>query len=167
MRWPLWLLPRRFREQFGDELTGLASELVRDARAAGGRRAQLARAGRELAAFTRLAVSLRRRPARQAFSEPPERSTRMFDSLRSDVRWALRFGARRPLFAIAVSVTLAVCIATASTAFGLAAAVLWRPLPFGEADRLVFVWEAVDRDGERQPFRVTGSRFAEWRTSVG
>jgi predicted permease len=82
-----------------------------------------------------------------------------------DLRFAARYVGRRPLFAVAVTVTLAVSIAAATTAFGLATAVLWRPLPFDDASRLVFVWEAPERDGRRAPARVTGARYAEWRGS--
>lgn len=80
-----------------------------------------------------------------------------------DLRWAVRHARHRPLFAFAVTVTLCVTIAAASTAFGLASAILWRALPFDDAERLVFVWEEVERDGQRQPMRVTAARHAAWR----
>jgi hypothetical protein len=83
--------------------------------------------------------------------------------LRDDCRSAVRYVLRRPLFSLGVAAALAVSIAVASTAFGLARSVLWRPLPFSDAERLVFVWEEVDRDGQRQPSRVTGFRYAAWR----
>jgi putative ABC transport system permease protein len=87
-------------------------------------------------------------------------------TLTDDVRWAVRYASRRPLFALAVTVTLAFSIAAATTAFGLATAVLWRMLPFRDADRLVFVWEEVDRDGEAHANRVTGGRHAAWRDTT-
>ena len=87
----------------------------------------------------------------------------MFATIIRDVRWAVRHALRRPLFALAVVCTLTLGIAATTIAYGLATSVLWRPLPFRDADRLVFVWEAADRDGQRDVFRVTGGRFAEWR----
>ena len=84
-------------------------------------------------------------------------------SLFSDLRWALRMARRRPAFALAAVGTLGAAIAAASTAFGLATAVLWKPLPFADASRLVFVWEEVEGDGGPEPFRVTSARFVEWR----
>jgi predicted permease len=87
----------------------------------------------------------------------------MLETLGGDLRWAVRHALRRPLFGVVVSATLAVSIAAATTAFGLATAVLWRPLPFRDADRLVFVWEHAERDGQPASFRVTGNRFAGWR----
>jgi predicted permease len=86
----------------------------------------------------------------------------MFD-LRNDLRWPLRYARRHPAFAVAVTATLAVSIAAATTAFGLATAVLWRPLPFRDPARLVFVWEENDRDGRHDRTRVTGARYAAWR----
>ena len=87
----------------------------------------------------------------------------MFATLVRDVRWAFRHAVRRPLFAAAIVGTLTLGIAATTIAYGIASAVLWRPLPFRDADRLVFVWEASDRDGQRDVFRVTSGRFAEWR----
>ena len=87
----------------------------------------------------------------------------MLDSILHDLRSSLRYALRRPLFALGIVTTLAVCIAAATTAFGLATAILWRPLPFADESRLVFVWEEVERDGERHPSRVTGARHAAWR----
>ena len=87
----------------------------------------------------------------------------MTAAVTDDLRFALRHLRRRPLFAVAVTATLAVSIAAATTAFGLATAVLWRPLPFDDASRLVFVWEAPEREGQRAPSRVTGASYAAWR----
>jgi putative ABC transport system permease protein len=85
-----------------------------------------------------------------------------------EIRWAVRYARHRPLFACAVIVTLSVTIAAAATAFGLASSILWRELPFDDAGRLVFVWEEVERDGQRHPARVTAARHAAWRdTSNG
>lgn len=89
----------------------------------------------------------------------------MIATLMDDVRWGFRFAVRRPLFTFAVVTTLAVSIAATTTAFGLAEAVLWRPLPFADASQLVFVWEEVERDGQRHPSRVTGSRYIAWKES--
>jgi predicted permease len=83
--------------------------------------------------------------------------------VRDDLRWALRYARRHPVFALTVTSTLAISIAAATTAFGLASAVLWRPLPFHDASKLVFVWEETERDKQRYPTRVTGARHAAWR----
>jgi putative ABC transport system permease protein len=84
-------------------------------------------------------------------------------TLASDIRWSLRLVSHRPAFATTVVLTLAAAIAAVTAAFGIATAVLWRPLPFAQADRLVFAWENTGAGGELQPARVTGFRFDQWR----
>jgi hypothetical protein len=83
--------------------------------------------------------------------------------IQNDIRAALRHARRRPVLALAVAATLAAVIGAATTVIGLASAVLWRPLPFADATRLVFVWEEAGTDAERTPARVTGARYAAWR----
>jgi putative ABC transport system permease protein len=89
----------------------------------------------------------------------------MCQRVRDELRWALRQARRRPATAVAVIATLAVAIGAATTAFGVAAAVLWRPLPFTDADRLVFVWENIESGRDAHASRVTGFRYAAWRES--
>ena len=87
--------------------------------------------------------------------------------IRADVRSAVRYLRRRLGFAVAVVGTLAAGIAVVTTAYGVGRAVLWRALPFEDAGKLVFVWEAVERDGQPQAARVTAARFAAWRDHGG
>ena len=161
----LRLLPRPFRERLGADLVELIAALARDARSAGGRRAAAAQAWREMTDLLRLARDLRRLrgPGSRRPSGIPHERTPVMRSISGDVRWTWRLARRRPAFAAAVVLTLGLAIAAATTAFGLATAVLWKPLPFADAARLVFVWEEVEREGSREPFRVTAVRFIEWR----
>jgi putative ABC transport system permease protein len=87
--------------------------------------------------------------------------------LRDDLTSALRHTFRRPALSVAVAVTLAVAIAAATTAAGLARSVLWRPLPFANASRLVFVWEDTGTDGDHRANRVTGFRYTQWSADRG
>ncbi len=87
----------------------------------------------------------------------------MLATIARDIRWAMRLAGHRPLFSTAVIATLTLGIAATTVAYGLATAVLWRPLPFHDPDRLVFAWEASGPGGDRAVFRVTSGRFAEWR----
>lgn len=80
----------------------------------------------------------------------------------SDLRWTLRLLRRRPAFAATIVLTLAIAIAAVAIAYGVATSVLWRPLPFADANRLVFVWENSGEGGTIEPSRVTGSRFEDW-----
>lgn len=64
-----------------------------------------------------------------------------FDELRTDVRHALRQLARSPSFAAMAILTLALGIGSTTAIFSIVNAVLLRPLPFPESDRLVEVAE--------------------------
>ena len=87
----------------------------------------------------------------------------LLPNFKPDLTAAARHAARRPGLVTAMAATLAVTIAVATIAFGVASAVLWRPLPFADETNLVFVWEESERDGQRMPSRVTGFRYAGWR----
>ena len=61
-------------------------------------------------------------------------------SLRQSVTYACRSLARAPLFSVAVVLTLTIGIGAASAIFAVVNAVLLRPLPFEQPDRLIGVW---------------------------
>jgi putative ABC transport system permease protein len=79
----------------------------------------------------------------------------------TDLRQALRTLSRSPgFFALAVA-TLALGIGANTTLFSVANSIMWRPLPFSESERLVWVRD----QNARQPgqTRVTAVNFVEWR----
>ena len=63
------------------------------------------------------------------------------EDLRSDVRFAMRQLISTPGFTAVAVVTLALGIGVNSAIFSLADAALMRPLPFGQTERLVMLWE--------------------------
>src|SRR5688500_15233026 len=78
--------------------------------------------------------------------EAPSDSTQMrltqrLEEMRSDVRLALRQLISAPVFTLVAALTLALGIGVNSAIFSLADAALMRPLPFGQAERLVMLWE--------------------------
>jgi predicted permease len=81
----------------------------------------------------------------------------------ADIRWALRLIRHRPAFASTIILTLSGAVAAVTIAVGVATAVLWRPLPFADANRLAFVWENTGTNGGSQAARVTGYRFDQWQ----
>jgi putative ABC transport system permease protein len=160
LRWlarlSVWLLPGRHRDRFALEIADTVSALAADARARG-RGVEREYLLRELAdsmseAF-RLSWSGRTSWRGLAAS--------IGTAVREDAKGSLRRGLHRPAATVTIVVTLALVVTAVTTTFGLAHAVLWKPLPLLEAERLVFVWE-VDRD-DHEPFRVTGGRFAAWQ----
>ena len=59
------------------------------------------------------------------------------EELRRDLVFAARAVRRRPGFATVVVLTLVIGLASATTIFGVVYGVLWAPLPYAEADRIV------------------------------
>ena len=55
----------------------------------------------------------------------------------TDVRYALRLSGRSPLASLAIVTTMALGIAATTAVFGATNAVLLKPLPFPESDRVV------------------------------
>ena len=68
----------------------------------------------------------------------------------------------RPGFSAIVVLTLALAIGVSTTVFTLVNAVLLRPLPFPEPNRLVTVWESNRQEGQDR-VEVSGLTFLDWR----
>lgn len=80
------------------------------------------------------------------------RGLRVFDELRRQFHYALRLLRKSPGFTITALLTLGICLGANLTIFAAIDAVLLRPLPFPDADRLVTIFNTypkagVDRDG--------------------
>mgnify|MGYP002623363090 CR=1 FL=1 len=116
----LSLLPERFRREHGEEICELASRYA-EGRSAPGRALVWARAGLDL-----LVVAARGR-------------TGLFDGLVRDVRYGVRSLRRDLGFALFAVAIVGLGIGASVTVFSVARALLLRPLPFDDPDRLVFV----------------------------
>ena len=69
------------------------------------------------------------------------RLTLWLDELRDDLKFAFRQLKSSPAFTLVATLTLALGIGANSAIFALVDATLLRPLPFGDPDRLVSIWE--------------------------
>ena len=67
--------------------------------------------------------------------------TLWLEELREDIKFAFRQLAAAPAFTLVATLTLALGIGANSAIFALVDATLLRPLPYGEADQLVTIWE--------------------------
>src|SRR5262249_29778235 len=65
--------------------------------------------------------------------------------LSNDLRYAARMMRKAPMFTVAVVMTVALAIGANTAIFSVVNAVLVRPLPFGDPDRLMQVAERNDR----------------------
>ena len=72
----------------------------------------------------------------------------MLDALTQDVRHAVRTLRKRPGFAVAAILTLALGIGANGTVFSVINAVLLQPLPFPDGDRLMEVAQVQPRSAE-------------------
>jgi len=74
--------------------------------------------------------------------------------LAGDLRFATRLCTQAPTFTTVALLTAALGIAASSAVFSLVNAVLLRSLPFGEAERLVFVWRPNSHLGPPVPLEL-------------
>jgi predicted permease len=106
------------------------------------------------------------RVARQAAGSVPDawflfRQQWSADMLLQDVRYALRLMAQRPGFTTVVVLTLALGIGANTAVFSVVNGVLLRPLPLGEPDRLMAIWEN-DRVNGKPRYPVAPANFKDW-----
>jgi putative ABC transport system permease protein len=84
-----------------------------------------------------------------------------------DVRYAVRTLRRSPGFAIVAVLTLALGIGATTAICSVVDTILLQPLPFADADRLVYIAENVPSSVPgRGPFQrgITYQQFLDWRT---
>ena len=89
----------------------------------------------------------------------------MFESILHDVRYAARSLVRQPgTTALAVGI-LALGLGVNTAVLAVAYGVLWRPLPYPDADRLVTVAQVYAEDGSESGVRL--DRIDEWNRRLG
>lgn len=95
-----------------------------------------------------------------------QRPVKWLDSFLRDVRFACRSLRKRPGFAAAVVVTLALGIGANTAIFSIVRAVLLKPLPYSEPDRIVRLWMAAPQEGVSQ-LVFSGPNFTDVRDQSG
>jgi len=84
---------------------------------------------------------------------------RLIDELLQDLRYGRRLLARNPGFSLIAIVTLALGIGANTAIFSIVNAFLLRPLPYGDANRLVM----VDSQSRGQSIGVSFADYEDWR----
>jgi putative ABC transport system permease protein len=79
----------------------------------------------------------------------------------NDIRNTFRFLVRERLLAVAVLATLGIGIGINAAIFSVLDAVVIRPLPYPQADRLVAVWQQDRKD--KSPFVASAANFLDWQ----
>ena len=92
--------------------------------------------------------------------ELASRRARPVDSVTSDVRYALRALRKNPGFTAVVMLTLALGIGATTAIFTVVDAVMLRPYPYPDMDRIMILRETT-RAG--QPISVAWPNFQDWR----
>src|SRR5919197_527968 len=84
------------------------------------------------------------------------------ETLFQDLRYGFRMLLKSPGFTAVAVLTLALGIGANTAIFTLVDAVLLRPLPFHDPDRLVMIWESAPEIGFPQN-TVAPANFADWK----
>jgi putative ABC transport system permease protein len=156
----LRLLPRDLRDPIaGDIEEQILIRTVRDGRL----RATIW----AWATAARLALAFRWERALHGRGVPPigdevRPTASLPDSVWRDTRFGIRLLRRQPSFTIVAVTALALGIGANTAIFSVVDAVLWRPLPYADADRIMSLAEQRPREG-RMFGPVSPADFFDWR----
>jgi predicted permease len=91
-----------------------------------------------------------------------QRPGRLLEAVLQDVRYALRWLGRNPIFTIAVITTLALGIGATTAVFSVVDSVLLRPFPYPNSERVVRIWNTFPPRGMNE-IPLSEPEFLEYR----
>ena len=158
----LLAFPRRVRRYYGDEMVRMFEGQLRTARAAGNSRVRLWISAATDAIFYGLAERFGEPSHRPQFDvHRRERWRSWMDSIRLDLRYAIRLLLAQPGTTFIAVLTLALGIGANTAIFSAVDSILLRPLPYEEPDRLVMVWEKRQAEGVLENV-VSPADYLDW-----
>jgi putative ABC transport system permease protein len=86
------------------------------------------------------------------------------NSFIQDLRYAVRLLIKSPSFTIVALSTLALGIAANAAIFSIVNALLLRPLPYAESERLVMLWQDLRARGGPEDEWLAPAHFFDWRS---
>ena len=143
--------PRDFRDANGRDAAEVFGDACADSWTNGGLVALIRRLGRAVVDVPWAGLAER-------IGDAPR--PRLFGSLGSDVRHALRACRQRPGLSLAIVITLSLGIGANTAIFSVVDATLLRPLPYADAARVVYL--RTHRDGAKSTGNPTAEEFAQF-----
>ncbi|HXV59387.1 MAG TPA: ABC transporter permease [Vicinamibacteria bacterium] len=148
------------RRRYGNEIVETAVErLAQDHRSAP------VLAARECIGVVAAGLKMRLEEVRARRSPKRRRGGTTMRELAHHFRLSARSFLRQPVFTVVAVLALALGIGASVAIFTVFHAVLLRPLPFREPDRLVSVWEKNPERGWHQA-QVAAANYLDWRSSA-